>query len=242
LERALNLNADSEVDGTSIRVYRAASNPLGLEQFRAARNHRYKNEIRDPQASSKLTGASTRVAFNNRTKPRWHKNPPAQGSHNSLFTLQSGGTPGPHLFQALTSPELRLSQSSTNTQSMLRPSNNNRTAFKYLSRTSPAPIISCNANIPAVSDPRQSSSSLGLKTQTTTSSISPDIQLLLNFCGEDIIYDLKALESDTRFIIELLRITGSERGSWMTVSAYYRRSGNPQAAITVVKSMIEGTP
>jgi hypothetical protein len=64
--------------------------------------------------------------------------------------------------------------------------------------------------------------------------------LSLCFHGEIITYDLKALDSDTRPIIELLKITDSERGNWMTVGAYYRRCGNTRAAMTVIQTMIEG--
>lgn len=60
------------------------------------------------------------------------------------------------------------------------------------------------------------------------------------FHGEVITYDLKALDPDTRPIIELLKITDSEHGSWMTVGAYYRRSGNTRAAMSVIQTMIQG--
>lgn len=69
---------------------------------------------------------------------------------------------------------------------------------------------------------------------------SLDTRLSLSFHGETITYDLKALDSDTRAIIELLKITDSERGNWMTVGAYYRRSGNTRAAMAVIRTMIEG--
>lgn len=64
--------------------------------------------------------------------------------------------------------------------------------------------------------------------------------LNLSFCGENIIFDLKALEQDSRPIIELLKLTGSDCGNWMMVAAYYRRSGNARAAISVIESMING--
>lgn len=67
----------------------------------------------------------------------------------------------------------------------------------------------------------------------------PDARLSLYFHGEAITYDLKALDSDTRPIIELLRITNSERGNWMIVGAFYRRSGDPRAAMAVIQTMVE---
>jgi hypothetical protein len=69
---------------------------------------------------------------------------------------------------------------------------------------------------------------------------SLNTRLLLCFHGEIITYDLKALDSDTRPVIELLKITDSERGNWMTVGAYYRRSGHIRAAMSVIQTMIEG--
>jgi len=64
--------------------------------------------------------------------------------------------------------------------------------------------------------------------------------LNLSFYGENIIFDLKALEQDSRPIIELLKLTGSDCGNWMMVAAYYRRSGNARAAISVIEAMING--
>ncbi|KAJ3733458.1 hypothetical protein DFJ43DRAFT_1067236 [Lentinula guzmanii] len=61
----------------------------------------------------------------------------------------------------------------------------------------------------------------------------------LCLCGELFSYDLNSLQSDPREIIKLLKCTGSERGNWMVVGAFYRRQGNPHAAIAVIQSMLE---
>ncbi|KAJ3830171.1 hypothetical protein F5880DRAFT_1299787 [Lentinula raphanica] len=61
----------------------------------------------------------------------------------------------------------------------------------------------------------------------------------LCLCGELFSYDLNNLLSDPREIIELLKCTGSERGNWMMVGAFYRRRGNVHAAIAVIESMLE---
>lgn len=69
---------------------------------------------------------------------------------------------------------------------------------------------------------------------------SLDTLLKLSFCGESIIFDLKSLDQDPRPVTELLKVTTSERGSWMIVGAHYRRLGNPSAAIAVIEAMLSG--
>ncbi|KAF5370807.1 hypothetical protein D9758_001967 [Tetrapyrgos nigripes] len=74
-------------------------------------------------------------------------------------------------------------------------------------------------------------------------SIEPKVTLStrisLNFSGETFLYDLQHLDADPREIIELLKSSASERGSYTTVAAHYRRVGNPAAAISVVSAMLE---
>lgn len=65
-------------------------------------------------------------------------------------------------------------------------------------------------------------------------------RIAMTLCGEAISYDLEMLESDPRVIIELLKVTKSERGSWMIVGAHYRRTGNLKAAIIVMKDFLQG--
>ncbi|KAG6918704.1 hypothetical protein DXG01_012189 [Tephrocybe rancida] len=73
----------------------------------------------------------------------------------------------------------------------------------------------------------------------STKGVPSATQLLtFNFCGEDFSYDLDTLENDPKPIIELLKATESERGTWMMVGAHYRRSGNADAAICVIESLI----
>ncbi|RDB24782.1 hypothetical protein Hypma_007784 [Hypsizygus marmoreus] len=67
----------------------------------------------------------------------------------------------------------------------------------------------------------------------------PEPVLYLSFYGETIFYNLKSLDKDPHPIIELLRLTASERGSWMVVGAYYRRIGNTRAALSVIEAMIK---
>ncbi|CAA7259075.1 unnamed protein product [Cyclocybe aegerita] len=77
------------------------------------------------------------------------------------------------------------------------------------------------------------------KPVVATFSMSCESRISMELCGETILYDLKDLESNPRVIIELLKVTKSERGNYMLVGAFYRRTGNPQAAKTVINAMIE---
>lgn len=117
----------------------------------------------------------------------------------------------------------------------------------------PLPKIPRSAQIPdATSKPCPSAQLLASLT-TTSSAQPPDASLRigpqyamlalldLNLYGASFSYDLNTLETDPKGIIELLKLTASDRGSWMIVGAHYRRIGNPRAAISVVTSMLEGS-
>lgn len=62
----------------------------------------------------------------------------------------------------------------------------------------------------------------------------------LNLLGETVVLDLLPLDANPQRIIELLNVAACERGTWMVVSAFYRRSGNPHAAILVISAMMNG--
>jgi hypothetical protein len=68
--------------------------------------------------------------------------------------------------------------------------------------------------------------------------LEPHITMFL--CGERISYNVDALESDPATIIDLLRITSSERGNWIQVGCHYRRKGLPDSCIAVITAMLEG--
>ncbi|KAK0461209.1 uncharacterized protein EV420DRAFT_1530897 [Desarmillaria tabescens] len=77
------------------------------------------------------------------------------------------------------------------------------------------------------------SSSLSMNTKLANTCIT------MSLCGQVFTYNLQCLESDPREIIELLKVTASDKGNWVLVGAYYRRMGNPVAAITVMTTMLE---
>jgi len=64
--------------------------------------------------------------------------------------------------------------------------------------------------------------------------------IYLTLLGEVITCDLKTLGSDPAAIIELLKVTQSEGGSYVIVAAYYRRSDLPHSAKLVMEAMLEG--
>ena len=64
--------------------------------------------------------------------------------------------------------------------------------------------------------------------------------IYLALFGEVISCDLKTLGSDPAAIIELLKVTRSETGSYVIVAAHYRRSGLPHSAKLVIEAMLQG--
>ncbi|KAK0212787.1 hypothetical protein DFS33DRAFT_65826 [Desarmillaria ectypa] len=72
---------------------------------------------------------------------------------------------------------------------------------------------------------------------TNTEPANTRITMLL--CDQVFTYNLQCLEPDPREIIELLKVTASDKGNWVLVGAHYRRIGNPLAAITVITTMLK---
>ena len=70
--------------------------------------------------------------------------------------------------------------------------------------------------------------------------LSRETSISMNICGQVITYDLQSLGLNPQVIIELLKVTKSECATWMIVSAFYRRRGEPRNGISVMKSFIEG--
>jgi hypothetical protein len=70
--------------------------------------------------------------------------------------------------------------------------------------------------------------------------LSRETSVSMNLCGQVVTYDLKSLGLNPQVIIELLKVTKSECATWMIVSAFYRRRGEPRNGISVMKSFIEG--
>jgi hypothetical protein len=70
--------------------------------------------------------------------------------------------------------------------------------------------------------------------------LSRETSISMNLCGQVVTYDLKSLGLNPQVIIELLKVTKSECATWMIVSAFYRRRGEPRNGISVLKSFIEG--
>ena len=70
--------------------------------------------------------------------------------------------------------------------------------------------------------------------------LSRETSISMNICGHVVTYDLKSLGLNPQVIIKLLKVTKSECATWMIVSAFYRRHGEPENGISVMKSFIEG--
>ncbi|KAI5889383.1 uncharacterized protein SCHCODRAFT_02634355 [Schizophyllum commune H4-8] len=66
-----------------------------------------------------------------------------------------------------------------------------------------------------------------------------DTRISISIQGRPITLDLRALENDPQVIMELLRATDAERANWLIAAVYFRRAGNPAAAIAIANSLIE---
>ncbi|KAL1703199.1 hypothetical protein EV121DRAFT_292523 [Schizophyllum commune] len=66
-----------------------------------------------------------------------------------------------------------------------------------------------------------------------------DTRISISIQGRPITLDLRTLENDPQVIMELLRATGAERANWLIAAVYFRRAGNPAAAIAITNSLIE---
>jgi hypothetical protein len=73
-----------------------------------------------------------------------------------------------------------------------------------------------------------------------TFALSRETSISMNLCGQVVTYDLETLGLNPQVIIELLKVTKSECATWMIVSAFYRRRGEPRNGICVMKSFVEG--
>jgi hypothetical protein len=63
--------------------------------------------------------------------------------------------------------------------------------------------------------------------------------VLLNKDGVISPFDLAQLDKNPQYIIDLLRSTTSEKGTWMIVCAHYRRMKNYKAAVAVALAMLQ---
>jgi hypothetical protein len=98
---------------------------------------------------------------------------------------------------------------------------------------SPLPIP-----LPTITNLEASNQSL---TVVSASPFTLNTRLVMTLCDELISYDLESLEDDPKAIIDLLKVTASERDKWILVGCHYRRNGNFKAAMLVVRTMVEGT-
>lgn len=86
--------------------------------------------------------------------------------------------------------------------------------------------------------------SIGMKKNLSRTSPPPyslETRLVFEIQGRKQVYDLSQESGlNPESIIELLRLSKSERGNWMMAGAYFRRRGNPRAALQVVATMVQG--
>ncbi|KAG7446225.1 uncharacterized protein BT62DRAFT_1075818 [Guyanagaster necrorhizus] len=74
---------------------------------------------------------------------------------------------------------------------------------------------------------------------STTNTEPAGSHIAMSLCDQIFTFNLQCLEPDPREIIELLKLTASDKGNWALVGLHYRRVGNPSAAITVITTMVK---
>ncbi|KAJ6625511.1 hypothetical protein B0H10DRAFT_2001650 [Mycena sp. CBHHK59/15] len=108
--------------------------------------------------------------------------------------------------------------------------------------SSAVPVSSASALAPSLTSP---SSDLvpAISSAASPPAVNPfpcmENRILTRLFGENVTLDLQSLAANPATVIELLKLTASERGNWILVGAYYRRTGNPHGAKEVVTAMLE---
>lgn len=80
-------------------------------------------------------------------------------------------------------------------------------------------------------------SSIDAAPSTSAFPLSFSNTITMSLSGGAITFDLQELQQDPQVIIDILKLTQSERGNWMIVAANYRRSSNTPAAVSVLDAM-----
>ncbi|KAF7965902.1 hypothetical protein HWV62_40987 [Athelia sp. TMB] len=75
--------------------------------------------------------------------------------------------------------------------------------------------------------------------ESSTSSPASQTNLALTISGVVVPYNLNTLDPDPQNIINLLKLSSSERDKWMVTACCYRRNGMSEAAIEIVQTMVE---
>ncbi|KAF7970409.1 hypothetical protein HWV62_24215 [Athelia sp. TMB] len=75
--------------------------------------------------------------------------------------------------------------------------------------------------------------------ESSTSSPASQTNLALTISGVVVPYSLNTLDPDPQNIINLLKVSSSEKDKWMVTACCYRRNGMSEAAIEIVQTMVE---
>ncbi|KAJ6587046.1 hypothetical protein DFH09DRAFT_243836 [Mycena vulgaris] len=227
-ERAIAL----KLDIAGVRVLDVSSQPRLVDQYRVVNPSAFA-EAHDLQSNA---AAGTSRSSGHRKDLGGRKRPPL-GTQNVrrpdhlLPSLDSLSVPETGLFlQTLKSSNAPISHASgpqTNTQ-------------RNISSNVKLPLSS---SAPSLDFPHSFPTSLLPSAIPSSSTLNPfpciENRILMRLCGENITLDLRSLAGDPATVIELLKVTASERGNWLIVGAYYRRTGNPGGAKAVVTAMLE---
>ncbi|KIM40214.1 hypothetical protein M413DRAFT_28719 [Hebeloma cylindrosporum] len=223
------------IDFRDIRVLSLGQHPFLYHQYRLARQFSAASALPDHSREKvSLAGVKRDTAGSkHRTRrspkandPTWTCITPSPGT----VAIQDRGAPESSICStasdSLSSPVLQA-PSAASVNELTSPSDKvdpTPSTGEILEQTgghiSPTVISEHNVRISALEDAPAS----------VAPPISCETTVAVNLFGQSITYDLKADDSDPRVVIELLKASKSERTTYLTVAAFYRRSGNPQNA------------
>lgn len=239
-ERAKGL----ELGGVGIRVYPISTNPQLIKQYRATNPSDFDSYGRPRRTSTTNAPKDTLAKLNRDPTPR------RRGS-TSVARAQASGIM--HNYSLEFSRDRNLSNAASSTSSppvmpMQGSSRSIETGGGDVHATPRQPSSSIPLLTPAVNieddlnsrAPTGVVSSIDTAPSTSTFPLSFSNTITMSLCGGAITFDLQELQQDPQVIIDLLKLTQSERGNWMIVAANYRRSSNTSAAISVLDAMTAG--
>ncbi|KAF7361787.1 40S ribosomal protein [Mycena venus] len=212
-ERALSL----ELSIPGVRVFDVASQPRLVNQYRVVNPSAFE-EGDDLQSNSATGRSSGSLVGRDRVDDVLPSSNPSSVPETGL------------LLQSLKSSDAPVSCGSGPQADTVenRPTSSNDPLLPF------TPSVALSHSLPAhLSSPPPSSSSAANPFH------SIENRILMRLCGENITLDLRSLPGNPATVIELLKVTLSERANWLVVAAYYRRNGNPEGAVAVVTAMLE---
>ncbi|KAJ8456887.1 hypothetical protein ONZ45_g18540 [Pleurotus djamor] len=195
----------------NLHVRSLDGDPVLLEQYRMAMAVTRRGAVRDPPAQPDQHGALPSPSSVELIQPEV----------GSSLSLQFA-------------PETASSSDANNQGAASNPS-----ASINASKPPLTPITTNGTGVESTVVPSQLDAGSNKSQPSPVVAFSLDAQISVAFHGETFCYDLNIVQNDHQPIIELLKLSSGDPGTWMTAAAYYRRNGNPKNSMAVLTAMID---